>query len=99
MYSLLEALAVYTLVVLCAAYGLWIFLPAGLKQRAARALMARSGRLQASRTLQALAQPAAGCASGCSSCGSEAAVPGQVPPVHKIRWARQARPATRLISG
>jgi len=52
MHSLLEALTVYTLVVLCAAYCLWIFLPAGLKQRAVRALMARSGRLQASRTLQ-----------------------------------------------
>jgi hypothetical protein len=93
MYSLLEALAVYTLVVLCAAYCVWIFLPAGLKQRAARTLMARSGRLQASRTLQALAQqPAAGCASGCSGCGSEAAVPGQTPRVHNIRWARKPGP-------
>jgi hypothetical protein len=92
MYSLLEALAVYTLVLLCAAYSLWIFLPAGLKQRAARALMARSGRLQASRTLQALAQPAVGCASGCSGCGSEAAVPGQTARVHTIRWARKPGP-------
>ena len=92
MHHLLEALAVYTLVVVCAAYCLWIFLPAGLKQRAARALMARSARLQASRTLQALAQPAAGCASGCSTCGSESAVPGQAPRVHNIRWARKPGP-------
>lgn len=92
MHSLLEALAVYTVVGLCAAYCLWIFLPAGLKQRAARALMARSGRLQASRILQALAQPAAGCGSGCSGCGSEAAVPGQAPRVHRIRWTRKPGP-------
>lgn len=92
MHRLLEALAVYTVVVLCAAYCLWIFLPTGLKQRAARALMARSGRLQASRTLQALAQPAAGCGSGCSACGSEAAVRGQAPRVHRIRWARKSGP-------
>lgn len=93
MHQLLEALAVYTLVVLCAAYCLWIFLPAGLKQRTARALLARSGRLQASRTLQALAQqPAAGCASGCSGCGSEAAVPGQAARAHTIHWARKPGP-------
>ncbi|WP_341918778.1 DUF6587 family protein [Polaromonas sp. YR568] len=92
MHSLLEALVVYTLVVLCATYCLWIFLPAGLKQRAARALMARSARLQVSRTLQALAQPAAGCASGCSGCGSEAAAPAQAPRVHTIRWARKPGP-------
>ncbi|MDP1885059.1 hypothetical protein [Polaromonas sp.] len=92
MPSLLEALAVYALVVLCAAYCLWIFLPAGLKQRGARALMAHSGRLQASRTLQALAQPAAGCASGCSGCGSEAAAPAQAARVHHIRWARKPAP-------
>ena len=92
MHRLLEALAVYTVVVLCAAYCLWNFLPAGLKQRAARALMARSSRLQASCTLQALAQPAAGCASGCSGCGSEAAAPGQAARVHNIRWARKPGP-------
>lgn len=92
MHSLLEALAVYTLVMVCAAYCLWIFLPAGLKQRAARALMARSARLQASRTLQALAQPAAGCASGCSGCGSEATAPAHTPRVHTIRWARKPGP-------
>lgn len=54
--------------------------------------MVRSGRLQTSRTLQALAQPAASCASGCSGCGSEAAVPGQVACVHNIRWARKPGP-------
>lgn len=93
MHSLLEALVVYTLVVLCAAYCLWIFLPAGLKQRAARALLARSGRLQASRILQALAQqPAAGCASGCSGCGSDAPASGQAARVHPVRWARKPGP-------
>ncbi|MES2400902.1 MAG: DUF6587 family protein [Pseudomonadota bacterium] len=93
MQSLFEALAVYTLVVCCAVYCLWVFMPTGLKQRAARALLARSGRLQASRILQALAQqPAAGCASGCSGCGSDAPASGQAARVHPVRWARKPGP-------
>lgn len=88
--SLLEALLVYTLVVLCAAYCLWAFLPASLKRRAAAALMARFTRLQVSPTLQKLAQGQAGCASGCSSCSSDSsAKPGQAVREHKIRLIKR----------
>jgi hypothetical protein len=86
--KLLEALLVYTLVVLCAAYSLWAFLPARLKRRAAVALMASSGRLRASRALQALAQQQAGCGAGCDSC-SGSAKPAHAATEHKIQLIRR----------
>lgn len=90
----LEALLVYTVVAFCALYSVWMFLPARLKQRVARALMAKFTRLQNSRTLQSAAQPSAGCGSGCSTCGSNqaAAAPGQPVQEHKVRWTPGRRP-------
>jgi hypothetical protein len=89
----LEALLVYTVVAFCALYSVWLFLPARLKQRAARALMAKFTRLQASRTLQTLAQPPSGCSSGCRTCSSsQAAAPGQPVQEHKVRWTPGRQP-------
>ncbi len=90
----LEALLVYTVVAFCALYSVWMFLPARLKQRVARALMAKFTRLQASRTLQTLAQPPSGCSSGCGTCSSSqaAATTGQPVQEHKVRWTPGRRP-------
>lgn len=92
----LEALLVYTVVAFCALYSVWMFLPVRLKQRAARALMAKFTRLQNSRTLQSVAQPSEGCGSGCSTCGSnQAAAPGQPVQEHKVRWTQKRRSPPR----
>jgi hypothetical protein len=88
-HKLLEALLVYTLVALSAAYCLWALLPAGLKQRAAAALQTRFPGLQASRTLQALARPQAGCGSGCGSCASKPASARPAQREHKIELFRR----------
>jgi hypothetical protein len=87
-HKLLEALLVYAVVVLSAAYCLWAFLPARLKRRVAQALMARATRLQASRTLQALAQQQAGCSSGCGGCSNGAVRPGHRVSEHTIELVR-----------
>ena len=66
----LEALLVYAVVLLCALYCLWMFLPASLKRRAVQGLMRVSPRLALSSRLQKLAQEPGGCRSGCTNCGS-----------------------------
>ena len=82
----LEALLVYAVVMACALYCLWVFLPASLKRRAAHALIQRSPRLAASRRLQKLARDAGGCGSGCDNCGSSPAQPVQQ---HKVQMFRR----------
>ncbi len=82
----LEALLVYALVLACALYCLWVFLPVGLKRRTARRLMGLSPRLATSRRLQKLAQDAGGCGSGCSNCGNSPARPVQQ---HKVQMFRR----------
>lgn len=82
----LEALLVYTVVAFCALYSIWMFLPARLKQRAARALMAKFTRLQNFRILRSAAQEPSGCGSGCGTCSSSQAAPGQPGQEHKVRW-------------
>ena len=88
----LEALLVYTVVAFCALYSVWMFLPARLKQRAARALMAKFTRLQNFRMLRSAAQQPAGCDSGCGNCGSNQKASGQPEQEHKVRWAPRHRP-------
>lgn len=78
-HQLIEALLVYALVALCAAYCLWIFLPAGLKRRAAAWLMTRFTGLRDSRALQALARQQGGCSSGCSGCSK-----GGIKPIRRV---------------
>lgn len=72
--SPLEALLVYGLVMACALYCLWVFLPGSLKRRAASRLMRLSPRLAASSRLKKLARDPGGCGSGngCGNCGSAA---------------------------
>lgn len=82
----LEALLVYTVVMGCALYCLWAFLPASLKRRAAQGLMRLSPRWDASRRLQKLAQDAGGCGSGCDNCGS-----AKPPREHKVQLLRRRR--------
>lgn len=82
----LEALLVYAVVVFCALYCVWAFLPASLKRRAATALVKRSPRLAASRRLQKLSQGDSGCGSGCDTCGSNPAKPVQA---HKVQMFRR----------
>lgn len=82
----LEALLVYAVVMLCALYCLWAFLPAGLKRRAVRALVKRLPRLAASRRLQKMALDAGGCGSGCDNCGSNPVKPVQE---HKVQLFRR----------
>jgi hypothetical protein len=83
--SPLEALLVYALVMACALYCLWAFLPAAMKRRAARRVMRLSPRLAASQRLQKLALDPGGCGSGCGNCGSAA------PPQreHKVQLLRR----------
>lgn len=86
MSTLLEALVVYTVVAFCAAYSVWMFLPARVKRRAARALLAKFTRLQNSPALQAAAQQPSSCGTGCGTCSSnQAAAPGQPVQEHKVR--------------
>ncbi|MBA3595143.1 MAG: hypothetical protein H0W47_15335 [Polaromonas sp.] len=66
----IEALLVYAVVLGCALYCLWVFLPASLKRRAAHYLLTRSPRLGTSRHLQKVARNPGGCGSGCDNCGS-----------------------------
>ena len=87
-HQLIEALLVYTLVALCAAYCLWAFLPASLKRRAAAWLMTRFKGLQDSRTLRALAQQQAGCSSGCGSCSKGAVRSTQRVSEHTIKLVK-----------
>jgi hypothetical protein len=68
----LEALLVYAVVMGCALYCLWMFLPASLKRRAAQGLMRLSPRLAVSSRLKKLALDTGGCGSGCDNCGSAA---------------------------
>jgi hypothetical protein len=68
----LEALVVYAVVMACALYCLWAFLPPAMKRRTASRLMRLSPRLAASRRLQKLALDPGGCGSGCGTCGSAA---------------------------
>jgi hypothetical protein len=82
----LEALLVYAVVILCALYCVWAFLPAALKRRMARALLALSPRLGTSRRLQKLSQDSAGCGSGCDNCGSS---PAQAVQEHKVQLFRR----------
>jgi hypothetical protein len=82
----LEALLVYALVLACALYCLWAFLPAAIKRRAARRLMRLSPRLAASRRLQKLASDPGGCGTGCDNCGSSPAKPGRQ---HKVQVFRR----------
>jgi len=87
--KLLQALLVYAVVALCAAYSLWRLMPAGLKRHAAAALMSRFPRLQTSARLQVLAQQPTGCGSGCNSCSSNPAKPASAPLEHKIELFRR----------
>lgn len=82
----LEALLVYAVVILCALYCVWAFMPASLKRRTARALMKLSPRLATSSRLQKLALDAGGCGSGCDNCGSNPAKPVQT---HKVQIFRR----------
>ncbi len=84
----LEALLVYAVVLGCALYCLWAFLPASLKRRAAGRLMRLSPRLGASQRLQKLARHTGGCGSGCDNCGS-ARAPAQRE--HKVQLLRRRR--------
>ena len=68
----LEALLVYSVVMACALYCLWVFLPASLKRRAAVWLMRLSPRLAVSSRLKQLARSPGGCSAGCDNCGSAA---------------------------
>lgn len=81
----LEALLVYAVVMGCALYCLWAFLPASLKRRAASRLMRLSPRLAGSRRLQNLARAPGGCGSGCDNCGSRAAPPRE----HRVQMVRR----------
>lgn len=80
----LEALVVYTMVIACALYCLWMFMPAPLKRRAVRALVKLSPRLAASRRLQKTALDTGGCGSGCDNCGS-----AKPPREHKVQLFRR----------
>lgn len=80
----LEALLVYAVVLCCALYCLWVFLPGSLKRRAAHRLMRLSPRLGASRRLQKLARDPGGCGSGCNNCGS-----AKPPREHKVQLFRR----------
>ncbi|MDP1565923.1 MAG: hypothetical protein Q8L91_06610 [Polaromonas sp.] len=80
----LEALLVYAVVLGCALYCLWVFLPAPLKRRAASRLMRLSPRLVASHRLQKLTRDPGGCGSGCNNCGS-----AQPPREHKVQLVRR----------
>lgn len=82
----LEALLVYAVVVLCALYCVWAFLPATLKRRMARTLLGLSPRLAASRRLQKMSRHSAGCGSGCDNCGSSTARPDRE---HKVQLFRR----------
>lgn len=82
----LEALLVYAVVILCALYCVWAFLPGALKRRMARALLALSPRLATSRRLKKLSQDSTGCSSGCDNCGSSPAQPVQE---HKVQLFRR----------
>lgn len=78
-HRLIEALLVYALVALCAAYCLWVFLPAGLKQRAAAWLMTRFTGLRDARALQTLTRQQGGCSSGCGGCSK-----GGIKPIRRV---------------
>jgi hypothetical protein len=84
----LEALLVYALVMACALYCLWAFLPAAIKRRAAQRLMRLSPHLAASRRLQKLALEPGGCGSGsgCGNCGSGSTAPQRE---HKVQLFRR----------
>ena len=82
----LEALLVYAVVMGCALYCLWVFLPADLKRRAAGRLMRLWPRLGASRRLQKLTRDPGGCGSGCDNCGSANAA---APREHKVQLFRR----------
>ena len=81
-----EALVVYAVVALCAAYCVWVFMPAGIKRRAATALLRRIPRLGSSRKLQAMTKEPGGCGSGCGNCGSAAGATRPPTREHKVHW-------------
>ncbi len=86
----LQDLVVYVVVALCAAYCVWLFMPAALKRLAAQALLSRFPRLGASRRLRSAARAKSNCGSACSGCASASPSPasGQQ---HKVHWVKERR--------
>jgi hypothetical protein len=81
-----QALLTGLIVSCCAAYVLWVLMPAATRQRIVQVLLRRRMPDFVSRHLQARLKAAPGC--HCDGCEHGAAAPGAEQPVH---WAARRR--------